>query len=355
MPTFKKSMYASRLKYTVLLFLLAVPFYLSNIPKSFAEQITNRGIVLSSNAVSASPVTHTVSFAYNSSSNIGSVVIEYCTNTPLIGQFCAIPAGLDTSAATLSAQSGETGFSIHPSTLLSQNKIIITRPASAVTPQQSSYAFGNITNPSAPMTYFVRVTTHASNDGTGAYTDYGGMAFHTADDYDVQAFVPPRLEFCVGVSIPTDCNSATGNLLSFGDFSTSSTASATSQFRANTNAGTGYNVTVVGTTMTSGNNFIPALANPSLSQSGTSQFGMNLRDNSSPDTGQNVSGPGPAVPDNDYNVANLFKFASNDTVAFSASTSDNDTFTATYIVNISNDQAPGIYSTTLSFICLASF
>ncbi len=335
--------------------LLAVPILVGSSQKVFAAQVTNRKIVLSSNQISASPVTHTASFNYITAASTGSVVVQYCSNSPIIQFPCTAPAGLDTSAATLTSQTGETGFLVHPDTALASNKIIITRVPTIVTPQPSSYAFGNIINPSAVQTYFVRVTTHASLDGTGVHIDQGGMAFHTTDEYTISAAVPPRLEFCVGVSILGECDTATGNFINFGEFNTNSTAGGTSQFRANTNATNGYNVTISGTTMTSGNNTIPAMTTPSASVTGASQFGLNLRSNTIPPVGQDPAGPGNASPTSDYNSQNLFKYENGDTIATAPGTSDNKTFTVAYIVNVSNTQPAGIYNTSMSFICLATF
>ena len=48
--------------------------------------------------------------------------------------------------------------------------------------------------------------------------------------------------------------------------------------------------------MTSGNNVIPALTGASPVQTGTGQFGINLRANSAPQGGQDVSGTGFGLP-----------------------------------------------------------
>jgi hypothetical protein len=122
-----------------------------------------------------------------------------------------------------------------------------------------------------------------------------------------------------------------------------------------TNAPYGLNITSIGNSFTSGNNVIPALASPSSSSIGSSQFGLNLRDNSSPDIGEEPAGIGAASVNPQYNAPNLYKFVNGEAVASSTGTSDFKKFTVSYIVNVSQDQKPGIYSTTLLYNCLANF
>src|SRR5690606_25747303 len=109
------------------------------------------------------------------------------------------------------------------------------------------------------------------------------------------------------------------------------------------------------TTMTSGNNIISALAVPTVSVPGTSQFGLNLRTNTNPSVGQEVVGNGSSVPVPGYGTPNQFKFAHGDVVVSSPVADSNRKYTVSYITNISAAQAPGVYATTLSYICLANF
>jgi len=110
-----------------------------------------------------------------------------------------------------------------------------------------------------------------------------------------------------------------------------------------------------GTTMTSGNNEIAALDNPTPSAPGNSQFGLNLRANSDPTIGSEPSGSGAANPTAKYNIPNRFAFTPGDTVAASSGVTANRKFTASYIVNVTPAQQPGIYTATLTYICSATF
>jgi hypothetical protein len=121
-----------------------------------------------------------------------------------------------------------------------------------------------------------------------------------------------------------------------------------------TNAGFGYAVSVNGNTMTSGNNFIPGVGTLSTSQIGQSQFGINLRANSTPSVGADPSG-GSGIPTANYNSPNRFTFNSGEVIASSTFVSDNEKYTVSYIVNINTAQPIGIYNTTLTYLCTATF
>jgi hypothetical protein len=122
-----------------------------------------------------------------------------------------------------------------------------------------------------------------------------------------------------------------------------------------TNALSGFNINVFGTTMTSGNNTIGAIAAADVSRPGVAQFGLNLVANSTPGVGQNPAGPGSAAPTIGYDVPDIFKFASGDLVASTPTVDDFKRLTASYIINIPNGQPIGAYASTLTYVCLANF
>ena len=337
---------------TMVLLLLAAPLVV-NVQIAEAADFTSRRLDLSDSnpAVIAD---HELSLDFVTAASVGSLSIEYCATSPLFAIACIPPTGLNLSTGGLASESGETGFSVDGSS--TANVWILTRAASVVTPQNSRYLFTGVTNPTNPGSYFVRIGSYASADGSGPRIDEGGLAFTVQDPVNFTTFVPPVLLFCLGTSIPTNsCSSATGDEIDFGDFTSNSTAQGTTQMLAATNGVGGYNITLSGTTMTSGNNVIPGLASPTASSQGSSQFGMNLRDNSNPNIGSNVSGVGAGTPRPDYNIVNRFKFRDGEVVASSAVSTDINRFTSSYIVNISPDQAPGVYSTTLTYIAFANF
>ncbi len=319
-----------------------------------APYVTERFDRLSTPVVSAA-ATHQIGFIFQElSSPVGSVRFEFCSNDALPESPCTAPSGFDASSPSLSNQTGETGFTLHPSS--DANNLVLSRAAAVPINGSSSYTFDNIVNPDTEGTYFVRIQTYGSSDGTGSPIEAGGIALAVVAPFSVTTEVPPYLKFCAGVTIDDfSCESATSFFIDLGDFSAKQTITASSQLAAATNAESGYSITMSGTTLTSGNNIIPALATPAISRPGTSQFGVNLRANTNPSTGSEPTGTGTALPASDYNVPNTFKFVPGDVIAGGNVAQNNRKFTVSYITNVSTAQEPGIYATTVSFICLANF
>ncbi|MDB5185107.1 MAG: hypothetical protein JWN38_915 [Candidatus Saccharibacteria bacterium] len=312
-----------------------------------------RSITLSS-SVAGATATHALRFTLSTAGSIGSIQILYCASSPLIGEVCTPPTGLTTAGASLSSQTGQTGFSILGGS--PNNEIILTRPPAAASAGVVSYSFDNVVNPSTATSYYVRIFTYASTDATGSYSDYGGLAFAINNNVSVSATVPPYLIFCAAVTIPTfDCMNATGNNLDFGELSSVQSKQATSQMMATTNGKSGYSILLSGTTMTSGNDVIDALATSDVSRPGVSQFGLNLRANSSPAIGADATGPGTASPTANYGQANFYRFGPNEAVAGNPIPDLTRRYTVTYVVNVPKDQPAGVYASTVTYVCLANF
>jgi hypothetical protein len=137
---------------------------------------------------------------------------------------------------------------------------------------------------------------------------------------------------------------------------------------ASTNAGSGYNITITGPTLTSGSNTVTTMAAAVAGIRGTSQFGLNLKANtvstSTPAVGTEVA---PAANGTNYrgqaaanyNTVDNFRFVTGDSVANSANGgaggTDAQIFTVAYIVNVPGSQPAGTYTTTLTYICTPTF
>jgi hypothetical protein len=308
-----------------------------------------------SSAQASVSATHVIGFSVTEvTTALGSVEIEFCSNDALPGTPCTPSSGLDLTGATLSNQTGNTGFSIHPSS--SANRIVLTRFPILPVGAASTYEFSDVINPDTVGSHFIRLRTYPTDDATGGATEEGGIAFAINTEVSVSAEVPPYLKFCAGVTIVAyDCSTATTFFIDLGEFSTSDATVASSEFVLATNAGFGLTVTIAGTTLTSGNNTIPELFPNGASSPGTSQFGINLRANASPSVGAEPNGPGTATVRPEYNTPNVFRFVDNESIATANTTSDHRKFTVSYVANISGAQEPGVYATTMSFICLANF
>jgi hypothetical protein len=318
-----------------------------------AADLTNRSARVST-AQAGATATYTIKFDMGSATSISSISFSFCGNSPLLDEACIPPVGFDATATSLVTQLGEIGFSIHANSTASQ--IILTRPAQVVVPGTVSYQLNNITTPTSSGAYFLRVETFATDDATGPLTDFGGIALNNNDIVDINTTVPPYLLFCMGVTISgTDCNTASGDYVDFGELSTNTTRFGSTQMVVATNAADGYVVFLDGTTMLSGTNAIPALASNDVSRPGTSQFGINLRSNSDPHTGQNPVGAGVGAVKANYNIPNRYRFVTGEQLASAPTADAYRKYTVSYIINIAKDQAPGVYVSTITYTCTATF
>jgi hypothetical protein len=334
--------------------LLAVSLLLTVFNHAGAAELKLRSVRLSTSIVGSS-AQHNFTFTVPSTVVIGSLSFEYCTNSPLSNIACIPPVGLDLTSMSLASQTGNTGFNISVPDSTS-NKIVLNRVASAGNAVSSTYNFTSIINPTTVNeTTYVRIATYISTDATGLPTDEGAVAFAVTQNFQVDAYVPPFLIFCAGVTVTLNCSGASGVLIDIGELQETLTSTATMQFSGATNDATGYTTYLNGFTMTSGNNIINPLSPGGASLVGTSQFGLNLRANNSPTVGIDPFGPGSSAATVGYNTPNVFRFISGEAITNSPTSTDFKIFTASYIVNVPPDQTPGIYATTMTFTAIASF
>ncbi|MGH7141997.1 MAG: hypothetical protein ACREF5_00745 [Candidatus Saccharimonadales bacterium] len=348
---------------------------MSSLATVSAAQITDRSLTLEAGATTGGSqpgavVNDLFNFTVNTTGNVGSIQFLYCTTA--LGA-CTTPTGLDTTAATMGAQSGATGFTLVNTT---NGAPYITRTAASIAATTTlSYQLLSVTNPTATnQTFYVRISTYVSTDTSGSPVDTGNVAASTATQIVLSGTMPESLVFCTGATIGEtggvpDCTKASPGLVSFDQlFSPTDTATATSQMAASTNAGSGYNITVNGPTLTSGSNTVTAMGVSGIGVHGVSQFGLNLKANTTA-TSNPAIGIEVAPADNGtnyrgqalsgYNTVDNFQFNSGDSVANSADGgaggSDAQIFTVSYIVNVPGSQPAGTYTTTLTYICTPTF
>jgi len=335
----------------IVLLLVAVTHYL--LAPAYGVELSNRAINLTSNEAGATS-TYNLVFNLPAPDTIGSITIQFCSNDPFPEDPCVAPAGFDDSAAVLTAQTGATGFTISPAT--TANDLVLTRPPTLTPAGVVILNFDGVINPSSPGSYYARVQTFATADASGPASSFGGIVMYIASQIGLNATVPPYLLFCTGITISNqNCANAVGDYIDFGELSTTQALTATSQMLAATNAQGGYNVTMDGTTLTSGNNAITGLNPGDVSRPGTAQFGFNLRANTTPNTGNTVFGPGTTTPAPLYDQANTYRFNPGDIVATTDLPDDIRVYTSSYIVNVPKTQAAGVYVSTVTYICLANF
>lgn len=181
----------------------------------------------------------------------------------------------------------------------------------------------------------------------GTFGDSGNIAVTLLTDNQVavSGTVTESITFSLGAtSVP------------LGTLSVSAVTSGSHTFTLATNGTSGAVLTVSGSTLTSGANTITAMSTAAASSVGSSQFGINLKLNTTPAVGAECSGTAPiAAAATGYSTANSFKFVTGDTIASAANAINTTTCTISYIANIAGTTAAGSYTTTLTYIATATF
>jgi hypothetical protein len=370
------------------LFMFATLIQLFSATQVSAAQITDRSLTLLAGATDGGSlpggtVNHRFDFTLPTNDPVGSIKFQYCTTAAPVpgGVGCVAPTGIDVTNVALGNESGATGFTgmakvnddDDTGSAVPLNTVIINRASASAATGAVSYRLDNVVNPSNRVTFFARISTYASLDGTGTAIDSGTVAAATNYAIELDGTMPESLVFCTGADILVnaglvpDCSTATAGNISFDRlFSPTDTAIATSKMAASTNAGFGYTITVNGTTLTSGVNTIAAMddgaGGPTTSIQGTPQFGLNLVENlTTADVpfGAAVTQTGGSLytgtPTADYNTAESFKYLTADPVASSTGGSDAQIFTVAYMANVSGSQPAGTYATTLTYVCTPKF
>ena len=197
---------SQRIVYAVAAFTMVISMVLPAMVS--AAQVTVRSVELSNSSVSSTNVSYGVNFTTVASA--GAFVVDFCSNTPLIGQACTAPTGFTAAGATTATPS----FSIDSATA---TRVVVDGTLAATT--EISVVIGGITNPSTAGPLYARIVTfdNATNAaastpqvlGSGA-VDEGGVAISITDTIGVSGTVLETLTFCVaGAEIDADCQNIT--------------------------------------------------------------------------------------------------------------------------------------------------
>ncbi|HEX8226798.1 MAG TPA: hypothetical protein VF572_02925 [Candidatus Saccharimonadales bacterium] len=240
--------------------------------------LSTRYIRMSSSANGATNTAYAVGFStVTAGQTIGSVVIKFCANNPIMGDACTPPTGFLTNKASLTMNSlagPVTGLSLNVAQSTGDNMLVFTRATQQtnVTNGAVSFVLGNgttngLTNPTnSNTTFYARImifsqttpdTTQAKENATtanGGPTDAGGTAMSTANVLNVTAKVQETLIFCVYTG--ANC-AAGGTAVALGDGNgvlsdTTVTYTNTANFDLASNALGGVAVKLKGDTLTSG-------------------------------------------------------------------------------------------------------
>lgn len=257
----------------------------------FAAHATSNSIQMSTSAPSATSATYTIKFTTATTSNIQGVVIDFCSNSPILGTSCTAPSGMTVGSTIgtivgLNPTSGWAGA-------VSGGKLTLTNAsgASVTSGTAVTIPISGFTNPSTTGTFYARIVTYATNTAANAYTsaspgthvDDSGVALSTTTSIQVSATVAESLTFCVSAAAPGNgCTSTTTPSIELGHgtpviLDTSAVDTATVYFQLSTNASGATAVNMKGSSanLTSGSNTIPATgATAATITAGTAAFGM---------------------------------------------------------------------------------
>lgn len=344
------------------------------------SQVSSRSILMSSTDPGATNVAYQVGFTtVTNGQTVGSVVVEVCANSPIIGDTCTAPTGFSFNKSTLSINNltgNITGLSVD-TTDSTANRIVLTRTTGTVANGPVSFALGNgtsngITNPtSAAGTFYGRIMVLTTTDGTitggneNNATDAGGVAISTANQLHVTAKVQESLQFCVYAGdVTSGATCATGGSdVSLGDTngvlaSNSTTYTNNANFDVASNAVSGVSIHMQGTTLTSGSFTIdpagPAcIADPTSTS--TEMFGIRMLTLPS---GMTSTAPYNCASGHhafDSNTSTGIPSEFGEEIAHTTGASDVLTSTLEFAAKSSLTSEAGVYTTTLTFIATATY
>lgn len=219
---------------------------------------------------------------------------------------------------------------------------------------------------SSSANYSVEESSFSSGSGIGTSASFSsqasagnvavGSAFSTT--YDAYAGpISPNEEYLELV--------VSASTISLGTLDNLATSSGSAEFYVRAYLNNTYTVQILGDepTLTSeSNDSITALAATTASIIGTEQFGINLKNNTTPDIGaEAVPQPnstyanGEAAPG--YDVVDQFKFVQSDIIAQSGAAPawGQTNFTISYIANISSVTEAGFYQLAHSLVVVPTF
>lgn len=183
---------------------VAIPAFLATTVD--AADLSSRSIQLSDSAPSGGSITSGVgsgtavkyTVRFTTSAAMQSFLIDFCSNTPLIGDStCSAPTSFTVTSASLTAIAGWTAT--FPSSTQLRMKHSSSQPAGSFT-----FEFNDITNPSVAGSLYARITTYTSDSWTG-YTSYanvgtvvdsGGVAMAITAPIKVTARVMETMSLC---------------------------------------------------------------------------------------------------------------------------------------------------------------
>ncbi len=317
-----------------------------------AATLNSGSTSLSTAVTSGTSVSYTIDVSNVTLSAVKCIALTFST---AIGG-TTLPTGMDISGATYNAAGSDfvpdaqTWSAAVTGATVKVTNVTGETPASA---SARTILLTGITNGStAGTTYYAEVNTYNNTDCSSSAVDTDGIStFAFADAVTVSATVNPTLTFTISA---TTC--------SLGTLSASATNSCTFTIAAATNGTAGYTVSYPSsegtlTSATDGSDTITAIGSTAAAAStGSEQFGINLKDNATPNVGVEPSGGSGAAASN-YGTADSFAWdgTTGRTIASVAGPSAATTYTVSTIANISSTTEAGAYTRTMHFLITSNY
>jgi hypothetical protein len=324
-----------------------------------------------------------VKFTAATSATIKSIAVDFCANSPIVGDSCTAPAAPFTvgGSPSVTIVGGITGWSSFASLNSGRTLTLTDATGTSLTGGSTVVEFDitGVTNTSTLGAFYGRILTFPNDSGAnsaanytagtpGTYTDQGGIAMSTANQIDITAKVQETLIFCV-YTTGSNCAGASGTAVAIGDANgvlanTSGNYQANSKFSLGSNALNGVKVRMKGDTLKSGANSITAQGTSCTADSSTStvsQFGMKI---SSPGANTPATAPYDCTGSNhsldistacgsanDGNITCLY----GQEIASTASATDEEESVLEWNAKAANATPAGIYTATMTFIATGTY
>lgn len=197
----------------------SMPLFTNSVASAYGL-VTSRSIEMSDSSASATGVQYAVSFIPSvTSETIGGIVVDFCSNDPILGDSCSTTAALDASVTASPAISPTTptGFSTSSGTWVASTNgsspyatLFVTnttaQTASATSSTPITFTITTAVNPTTSnSTFYARILTYSTSAAALAYTstavgtpvDAGGIALSTANNVVITAKVQEQITFCI--------------------------------------------------------------------------------------------------------------------------------------------------------------
>lgn len=169
----------------------------------------NRSITMSTALPSAKNVTYSASFRADQSYQLRTMLMDFCSNSPLSGQTCTAPGGFTAGAppgvSNLKLNGAAVGGTWTASSLNSGRTFVYSNSTGvAVAPGDLlTFDITTVTNPNTITRYYARMFTYNFTSpgytatGPDNFKETGGVAMGTTDKMGITFDVPESLTFCV--------------------------------------------------------------------------------------------------------------------------------------------------------------